>query len=149
MKKIIVPLALLAAGAGVGGAAAWGTALVGAARAPFDAGADAGYDVEALAFVPAGTIVAPLVSADGRLAGYVAADVALGVPEADAGHVAERLPLLLHAVNLRSFQTPLAAGPDGLLPDIERLRALVADAAAEAYGKGVVREVAVVKAVPA
>ena len=59
------------------------------------------------------------------------------------------MPLLLHAINLRTFRSPLASGPDGMLPDIEQFRAVVMTAAPEAFGEGMVRHVAITQANPA
>jgi hypothetical protein len=56
---------------------------------------------------------------------------------------------LLHAINMRTYRTPMAAGPDGMLPDISVFRKIVMDAAPEAFGPKVVRLVAVTQAVPA
>ena len=60
-----------------------------------------------------------------------------------------RLPLLLHAINMRTFKTPMAAGKDGLLPSLEQFRKIVEAAAPEAFGAGVVRKVAITQATPA
>jgi len=146
MKKILFPLLVLLSGAGVGGGAAYGTGmLVGprAAHAPEKA-----EDVPT-SFVPAEKIMAPLVMPDGRLAGYVSFDIQLEVAADEAETVTARLPLLLHAINMRTYRTPMAAGPDGLLPDLGTFRTLVMQAAPEAFGKDVVRRVAVTQAVPA
>jgi hypothetical protein len=141
MKKILLPLAVLMAGTGVGGAAAFGASML------LDHKVQAA--AEASSFVPASKIIAPLVMKDGRLAGYVSFDVQLMVPTARAEEVTGKLPLLLHAINLRTYRTPLAAGPDGMLPNINLLRKVVEDAASEALGQGVVRRAAVTQAVPA
>lgn len=145
MKKILLPLAVLIAGVGVGGGAAFGTGLLVGPRAPASAAAKEGPT----GFVPATKITVPLVTADGRLSGYNSFDVALQVPLNETDTVGQRLPLFLHAVNMRTYRTPMAAGPDGLLPDLGTFRALCMDAAREAFGPHVVRLVAVTRAVPA
>lgn len=146
MKKILIPALLVVAGGGVGGAAAYATTYLLGAPAPAADGrmSDAGFS-----FIPAGKILAPLVGADGRLTGYVSFELQLEVPAGDATMVAARLPLVLHAINMRTYRTPLASGPDGMLPDIDAFRRVVSSAAAEALGSGVVRRVAVTQAVPA
>ena len=63
--------------------------------------------------------------------------------------VASRLPLLLNAINLRTYRAPLASGPDRLLPDLAAFRQLVFVAAVETYGKGTVSRVAITSAKPA
>lgn len=143
MKKILLYLVLLILGVGVGGGAAVGTLRVLGPPPPKVA-------VEpVMGFVPAQKISAPLVLPDGRLAGYVSFDLSLEVPEDQVAAVTAKLPLLLHAINMRTFRTPLAAGPDGMLPDIEGLRRVIQASAPEALGKGVVKRVAITRAEPA
>jgi hypothetical protein len=146
MKKILFLLFILLAGLGLGGGAAYATVMLLGPKAPA-AGATYG-DVEP-SFVDAGKILAPLVFADGRLSGYVQFQVQLEVPADKAEFVAARLPLLLHAINMRTYRTPMAAGPDGLIPDIETFRKVVMTAGPEAFGAGVLRKVAVTQANPA
>lgn len=145
MKKLLLPLLVLVAGAGVGGGAAFGTSLLLGTRPAGERSANA----EKTGFVPATKITAPLVLADGRLSGYVVFDVSLEVPLAETETVNARLPLFLHAINMRAYRTPMAAGPDGLLPNLGTFRALCMNAASEAFGAHVVRFVAITKAVPA
>lgn len=145
MKTIMLPLAVLIAGAGVGGGAAYGMSMLLGDSAPK---ADAPMP-EDTSFVPTARILAPLVMSDGRLSGYVAFEVQLEVAADEAEVVAARMPLLLHAINMRTYRTPMAAGPDGMLPDLGMFRKLVMDAAPEAFGKGVVRKAAITGAVPA
>ncbi|WP_337459581.1 hypothetical protein [Sphingomonas elodea] len=100
-------------------------------------------------FVPTGKVLVPLVFADGRLAGYASIDVQLEVEEAKAEFVTQRMPLLLHAINMRTYRTPMAAGPDGMLPDLEGFRKLVDASATEAFGPKIIRKIAVTAANPA
>jgi hypothetical protein len=101
-------------------------------------------------FVPVDKLLAPLVSAeDGRLTGYVQFQFNLEVPRDKSSDVTKRLPLLLHAINMRTFKTPMAAGKDGLLPSLDQFRKVVETAAPEAFGAGVVRKVAITQATPA
>lgn len=146
MKKILFLLVILLTGLGLGGGAAYATVLLLGPRASV-AGA-AHSDIEP-SFVDAGKILAPLVFADGRLSGYVQFQVQLEVPADKAEFVAARMPLLLHAINMRTYRTPMAAGPDGLIPDLETFRKVVMAAAPEAFGAGVLRKVAVTQANPA
>ncbi|WP_404479612.1 hypothetical protein [Novosphingobium sp. BL-52-GroH] len=144
IKRIAIGLAAVLAGLGIGGAGAWGAAhflpqLVGAHARP------APVETE---FVPVGEVLAPLVSADGRLSGYVTFECQLEVPKGSGEQVGAKLPLLLNAVNLRTYRTPLASGPDGLVPGLDAFRKVVMEAAAEVYGKGAVRSVAVTRASP-
>ena len=148
MKKILLPLLILVAGTAVGGGAAIGTSkLVGpqpAGHAP-----EAEADTEKTGFVASTKITAPLVTADGRLSGYVMFEVSLQVPHDQAETVTARMPLFLHAVNMRTYRTPMAAGPDGLLPDLGTFRRVAMASASEAFGPGVVRFAAITEAVPA
>jgi hypothetical protein len=146
MKKILFLLVTLLAGLGLGGGAAYATVML---LGPKPAAATVAKDEAAPSFVDAGKILAPLVFADGRLSGYVQFQVQLEVPADKAEFVAARMPLLLHAINMRTYRTPMAAGPDGLIPDLETFRKVVMAAAPEAFGAGVLRKVAVTQANPA
>lgn len=149
MKKILFLLTVLLSGLGLGGGAAYATVLLLGAQAPSTASATHVDDKVEPSFVDAGKILAPLVFADGRLSGYVQFQVQLEVPADKAEFVSARLPLLLHAINMRTYRTPMAAGPDGLIPDLETFRKVVITAAPEAFGPGVLRKVAVTQANPA
>lgn len=144
MKKMLFLIAVLLAGLGLGGGAAMATAMLLGPK-----GAAAAHAEAAPTFVDGGKVLAPLVYADGRLSGYVQFQIQLQVPEDKAEFVNARLPLLMHAINMRTFRTPMAAGPDGLLPNIDMFRKVVLDSAPEAFGRGVVRKVAVTQATPA
>ena len=149
MKKILFLLIVLVAGLGLGGGAAFATMLaLGPRHVETAAEKEADDDAKA-SFVPTGKILAPLVFADGHLAGYVQFDVQLEVAEDKAEFVTDRLPLLLHAINMRTYRTPMAAAPDGMLPDLEVFRKLVLQASREAFGAAIVRKVAVTAASPA
>lgn len=139
MNKILVSSLALVAGVGVGGGAAYGTSLVLGEKPQFQ---------ESTAFVPTGTVLAPIVSAEGRLSGYVSFEVQLEAPESAREDVEKRLPILLNAINMRTYRTPMASGPDGLLPSLGVFRKVVLDAADETYGKQVVRRVVVTQASP-
>lgn len=143
MKKIIKLVVMLILGLGLGGGAAYATLRLLGPPAP------AKPEEPALAFVKAEKLNAPLVLSDGRLAGYVSFDFDVQVPEEEVAVVTAKLPLLLHGINMRTYRTPLATGPDGMLPDIEGLRRVVLAAAPEALGKNVVRKVAITRAEPA
>lgn len=148
MKKILFLAIVMLSGLGLGGAAAFGTLVVLGPRPAHAAPAPAA-EVET-AFVQVDKLLAPLVSPDeGRLTGYVQFQFNLEVPKDKSGEVAKRLPLLLHAINMRTFRTPMAAGKDGLLPSLEQFRKVVEAAAPEAFGAGVVRKVAITQATPA
>lgn len=142
MKSLLaMTLAGLLAGAG-GGAAV--TLLLPAAdkpRPPVEVGDGT--------FVSLGAILVPLTLPDGRLTGYMRIEAQLEVAAADSEGVTARLPLIIHAVNVRAYAKPLAAGPDGRLPDAPALRAIVAEEAAKLLGKGVVRSVALTSLAPA
>ncbi len=154
MKKILFPLLLLILGIAVGGGAGIAATSV-FAPPPARADAEAAQEAEAEAeqaptsFVAAERILAPLVFEDGRLAGYVSFDIGLEVPEEQVEFVTARLALLRHAINMRTYRTPLASGPDGMLPSIDGFRDVVEKAAVEAFGDKVVKRVAVTNAAPA
>jgi len=149
MKKILFLLIVLLAGLGLGGGAAFATMLVlGPAHGTESGSAKEAAEEVKVSFVPTGKVLAPLVFADGHLAGYVQFDVELEVAADKSAFVTERLPLLLHAINMRTYRTPMAAAPDGMLPDIEVFRKVVLQASQEAFGAPIVRKVAVTAASP-
>lgn len=146
MKKILGWALALLAGGGVGGGSAYAAlTLLGPGQA---AAAHAQAKPEPTHFVPVGKVLAPLVTADGRLAGYESFEVQLEVAEDKAEEVGSHLPLLLNAINMRTYRTPMAAGPDGLIPDLGLFRKVAMESAAEAFGAGTVRSVAVTAALP-
>ena len=147
MKKILLPLILLLAGLGVGGGAAYGTSRLLGPR-PATSGHEA-VDTGEMGFATSTKITAPLVLPDGRLSGYVAFEVSLQVPLDKSADVGARMPLFLHAVNMRTYRTPMAAGPDGLLPDLGTFRKVVMEASDEAFGPHVVHFAAITQALPA
>lgn len=146
MKKVLFLLATLIAGLGAGGGAAFATVSI---MGPAKPGAHAAADTTPPSFVDGGKVLAPLVFADGRLSGYVQFHIQLEVPQDQVESVTARLPLLLHAINMRTFKTPMAAGVDGQLPDVEAFRKVVMASAPEAFGAGVVKKVAITAATPA
>jgi len=143
VKKLLLGLIVAALGVGTGAAAAYGmvTLLGGPAEAKVE-------NLETT-FVPAGKILAPLVFPDGRLSGYVSFELSIEVPAERSEEIAARLPLLLNAINMRTYRTPMASGPDGMLPNISLFRDVAMAASAEAFGKGIVRRAAITQAVPA
>lgn len=148
MKTLPLAALLLVAGLGIGSGSAFGTAfLLKSADPPAKAATPA--PPEAPNFVPTGLILSPLVSPTGRLAGYVQFEAMLQTAPDQAEFVKARLPLLMHAINMRTYRTPMTSGPDGLLPNLETFRALVMASAAEAFGPGLVKRVAIQKAIPA
>lgn len=147
MKPLLLFPILLLAGLGVGGGAAYGVHLF-LPPAPTDAAAHPPEATETV-FTPTGKILAPLVSADGRLSGYVSFEVELETTEADVAFVTPRLPVLLNAINMRTFRSPLASGPDGMLPDLAVFRKVVLESSVEAFGPKIVRRAVVTQATPA
>ncbi|RJF85718.1 hypothetical protein [Sphingomonas cavernae] len=139
MKGLLVSALVLTLGIGVGGGAAFGTSMALGARPQLQ---------ESTEFVPTGTVLAPLVFADGRLSGYVSFEVQLEVAAGTREDVEARLPILLNAINMRTYRTPMASGRDGLIPSLSAFRKVVIEAAAETYGKGVIRRAVVTQASP-
>jgi len=145
MKKVLAPTLIAGLGIGVGGGAAYGTAMM---LGPQPTQAEARALAET-ALVPTGKVLAPLVFPDGRLSGYVSFEVSLEVPADRGEEIAARMPLLLNAINMRTYRTPMTSGRDGMLPNLSVFRRLVLEASAEAFGKGAVTRAAVTQAVPA
>jgi len=146
MGKILFPLIILLLGAGVGAASGFGVRY---AFGPPAAPAKAVPAKVETTLVPLPRMTAPLVLPDGRLSGYATFEEQLEVATEDAVRVTAELPYLQHAINMRTYRIPLAAGRDGALPNIDVFRRVTLDAATETFGRGVVRRVAVTQAVPA
>ncbi|MBB6124307.1 hypothetical protein [Sphingobium subterraneum] len=147
MKKLLVLILLLVLGAGIGAGAAYGLARVMAPPPAAASHAAKPADVETV-FVSAGTILVPIVTGDGSLSGYANFDVQLEVEEEKSAEVTARMPLLLHGINLRAYRTPMAAGKQKILPDLDVFSRMVMNAATEALGKGVVKRAVVMSAKP-
>ena len=143
--RALLPLLLLVGGGAAGAAGGYGAmTLLGPPSAkPVEKKA------EATIFVPAGSILAPIVAADGHLSGYATFEVQLEVTESGQADVTAKLPLFLHAVNMRTYRSPMASGPDNLLPDIKIFRAILMEAAQDSLGKGAIVNAAVTAASPA
>ena len=141
---LLIPLVLVA-GLGVGGGAAFGVQRL----MPASTAAPAPKAETETGFVPTGKILAPLVSSTGRLTGYVSFEVQLETGSKDVEFVTARLPLLMDAINMRTFRTPMASGPEGMLPDLSVFRKLVMESAQEAFGAKVVRRAVIMQATPA
>ena len=144
-KKLMLTLAVAVAGIGVGGGSAYATAmLMGPPPAPSDAPVP-----DETALVPAGKVLAPLVFPDGRLSGYVSFELSIEVAADRSEEIAARMPILLNAINMRTYRTPMTSGREGMLPDLAVFRKLVVEAGDEAFGKGSVKRAAISQAVPA
>ena len=147
MKRAVLAPVLLLAGLCVGG----GTAFAVHSLLPPAAAAVASRKTDAIdtSFTPTGKILAPLVFADGRLSGYVSFEVQLETTDADVAFVTARMPLLLNAINMRTFRVPMASGPDGMLPNLETFHKIVMESSDEAFGPNVVRRAVITQATPA
>jgi hypothetical protein len=147
MKPAVTWAIVVLLAAGAGGGAGYGVvtllkpADVPAARPAADPDAP-------LVILPATRVLAPLVFPDGRLAGYAKFSFQLEVAESDAARVTEELPVLLNAINMRTYRTPLARSPDGQIPDLDIFRSIIEAAHREAFGAGIVRRVLIVDALP-
>jgi hypothetical protein len=149
MKRILFPLLAAVAGLGAGGGAAFvAVKMAGGSNSAAATATAAPIEAPKTSFVPVTKILAPLVTKDGRLSGYVSFEVELEVAAEQSDYITARLPMLRHAINMRTYRTPMAAGPDGMLPDLTAFRAVVTDSAKEAFGAHTVRLVAITQAVP-
>ncbi len=146
MKSFVLYPIILVAGLGVGGGAAYAVHILIPGEPGKPAAEPAPVDTT---FTPAGKVLAPLVFVDGRLSGYVTFEVQLETTSADVAFITPRLPLLLNAINMRTFRAPMASGPDGMLPNLSVFQKLVLDASNEAFGRNIVRRVVITQASPA
>ncbi len=149
MKKILFPIVLLITGGAIGAGSGYATNFFLGTPAGATTAKPEPVEEEPGKFVSLPTMTAPLVLKDGKLSGYAAFEIQLEVDESEVDAVTARLPFLQHAINLRTFKVPLAAGADGMLPDLDNFRRVVIEAAREAVGPGKVRKVAITKAEPA
>lgn len=138
MQKAVISLFALGIGLAVGGAGAYGTDFV----------VQQSFRPHVMIFMPTGDILAPLVSADGRLASYVTFSAQIEIPAEREEEIKRNLPVLLNAINLRTYRTPMTSGKDGLVPRLDRFGDVVKAAAAETFGPGVVTRVAITQAQP-
>ncbi len=145
IKRIGIAVALLLAGLPVGAAGSYAALRFFPEKFKAHGALDQDVDTQ---FVQVDALLVPLVFKDGRLAGYISLQSQLEVPADEASDVTDRLPLFMNAVNMRTYRSPLASGPDGQLPDLSALRAVLLRAAVEVYGKDVVRKVTITHAVP-
>ncbi len=141
MRKILFLLEVPLLGLGVGAAGAFATQLA------LDMRENTARQNSVL--VPTGTILAPLVFPDGRLAGYVNFEAQVEIQSDHFDDVRQHMPLLLDAVNMRTYRAPLASGRDGLIPGVDAFRKVLFDAAVATFGKKVVRRAVVTQAMPA
>lgn len=137
---LLLPLGL-AAGAAGGGAAAY--------LLPREQGRPAPVEVGDGKFVTMGALLVPITLPDGQFTAYVTVEPQLEVAVSDEEGVTARLPLVIHAVNVRLYRTPLAGGADGRLPDAGKIRTVIAEEASKVLGRGVVRSVALTRIAPA
>ena len=141
MKKALIALVVTLLGVVVGGGAAYGTVQMLGGK-PLIALANPNV------FLPTGPITAPLVSADGRLSGYVQFEAQLEVPGDRIADMRSRLPLLLDALTMRTFKAPMASGPDGMLPNIAIFRRVLGEAVRQVYGRNTVSKIVITQASP-
>jgi hypothetical protein len=75
--------------------------------------------------------------------------VQLETVDADVAFVTARLPVLMNAINMRTFRVPMASGPDGMLPNLTTFQKIVMESSNEAFGPRIVRRVVITQAAPA
>lgn len=144
-KAILIPAVMLA-GAATGAASSWGVTQLHGSAGPTEARAQAALPpAEDMTFVTTGAILIPVTLSDGSLTAYVTIECSLQVGSDQAEGVQARIPLLIHAINMRAFRAPLATGPDQRVPDLQRYRAIVEASAKEVLGSGIVQRIAITK----
>lgn len=100
-------------------------------------------------YVDVGRMMVPLVDPNGDLVGYVAIEARMELLAENQAEVRDRLPVLQHEINMRSWKTGLAAGPDHMLLGTDNAMRLYKEAAAKAFGKHVVRRILLTSVTPA
>lgn len=147
MKTAPLAAIIIVAGLALGGGASYATMLVLAPPGTKETAKP--LEPAAPTFVSTGKIMSPLVTPNGRLAGYVQFEAMLETAPEQAEFVKMRLPVLLNAVNMRTYRTPMTSGPDGMLPNLDVFRGLMLASTVEAFGTGRIKSIAIVQATPA
>lgn len=146
MKQIIVIILCLLVGLGAGAGGTYAYAL------NFGLGDKQGPDRPdpkgANKVLPPFKVRAPITFEDGTLATYAVFKVQLVVKEEAAMKAEEEEAMVINAINMRTFKTPLVKGPDGQIPDVEVFRKIVSAAGTEALGKGVVSNILITDVQP-
>ena len=142
-NKILTGLVMLVSGTAIGGATAYGLINFMPQVLPaFEAPAAASE------FMEMPPVMAPLVDKTGKLVGYGAFEIQYEVPKGEAEEMAASIPVLLDAINMRTYRAPLAGGTDSVIPSLGALRKVLLEAGAEVYGKERIRSVAITRASP-
>lgn len=146
MRQILTIILCLLAGIGIGGGGTYAYALnFGLGGKPATNRTDPAGDNKVLAPFK---IRAPITFEDGTLATYAVFKVQL-VVKAEAAEKAEtNEAMVLNAINMRTYKTPLIKGPDGQLPDVETFRKVISEAGSEALGKGVIANILITDVQP-
>jgi hypothetical protein len=139
MKQILIAILCLLAGLGIGGGGTYAYAInVGLGGKPATERPDPAGENKMLAPFK---IRAPITYEDGTLATYAVFKVQLVVKAESAEKAETDEALVINAINMRTFKTPLVKTEDGQIPDVEAFRKVIADAGTEALGKGVVANI--------
>ena len=93
--------------------------------------------------LPPFKVRAPIVTSDGTLATYAVFTVQLAVAKDAAESAPEQVPMILNAINMRTYETPLAKGVDGKMPSLRHFHDLVSAAAKPILGQSVLAKVMV------
>jgi hypothetical protein len=149
MKKILTLLILLLLGIGIGGGAAYGVGMVMGPPPVEDTHAkEAKAEHVETAFIPTGALTLPIVTNEGDLTGYGVFELQLEVTEEGEAEVASQMPLVLNAINMRTYRTPMTAGKQKVLPDLDVLSRIAMEASTQSLGKGKVIRAVVTSAKP-
>jgi hypothetical protein len=148
MKKILTLIILLVLGIGIGGGASYGVGMYLGPPPAKDAHAAPKKEHIETAFIPTGPLTLPVVTNEGDLTGYGIFEMQLEVAEESEAEIAGQMPLILNAINLRTYRTPMTAGKQKVLPDLDVLSRIAMDASAQALGKDKVLRAVVTSAKP-
>lgn len=133
MKQLLIVVLALLLGAG-GGAA--GMHFLGPAGQQAEKPAASAAPLpEESEILPPFKVRAPIVFSDGNLSTYARFSVQLVVRAETAEQAGEMQPLVINAINMRTFQAPLAQSPDGQIPSVQAFRDIVLASAQEVLGR--------------
>ncbi len=90
----------------------------------------------------------PIVYSDGNLSTYVKFSVQLLVTKDFADKANEMQPMVINEINMRTFRTPLAMGPDGQIPNLQVFRDIALASARKVLGRSNVNKVLITDVEP-
>lgn len=143
-RKVLVGLAGLA----LGSLSAVGIQYSVGAMVPAKIIAEREAAPKPVEYVSIDNFTLPLVDKDGDLISYLKVGVSLEVPEGAAADMKDKLPIVMHEVNMATWDAGLSRGKDGRLFDASAVEKIFMGAAKDVYGNDLVKRVLLISAIP-